>query len=61
MQFQLSKREVAHVLAALRNWQVDSLNEDLVEGFASHFVVHPPLGDDEIDALCDRLTSAVTR
>jgi len=55
---QLSDREVAQVLAALRNWQTDSLNEDLVEAFAGHFEDHPPLDDDEIDALCERLNFA---
>jgi hypothetical protein len=58
MQVELSQREVAHLLAALRNWQVNSLNEDLVDGFATHFEDHEPLGDDEIDALCDRLNFA---
>ena len=34
MQVELSHREVAQLLAALRNWQVDALNEDMVEEFA---------------------------
>jgi hypothetical protein len=58
MHVELSQREVAHLLAALRNWQVDSLNEDLVDGFATHFEEHPPLDDNEIDALCQRLNFA---
>ena len=45
----------AQVLAALRNWQIDGLNEDLVEAFASHFEDQEPLSDAEIDALCERL------
>jgi hypothetical protein len=55
---QLSDREIAQLLAALRNWQTDSINEDLVEAFAGHFEDHAPLDDDEIDALCERLNFA---
>ena len=55
MRIELTDREVAHLLAALRNWQTDSLNEDLAEAFAGHFEDHEPLSDDEIDALCERL------
>ena len=58
MQVELSPREVAHLLAALRNWQTDSLNEDLVEAFAGHFEDHEPLSDEEIDALCEHLNFA---
>jgi len=58
MQIELSPRQVAQLLAALRNWQTDSLNEDLVEAFAGHFEDHEPLTDDEIDALCERLNFA---
>ena len=58
MQIELSEREVANVLAALRNWQTDSLNEELADAFAGHFEDHEPLGDDEIDALCERLNFA---
>jgi hypothetical protein len=55
MQVELSPRDVAQLLAALRNWQTDSLNEDLAESFAGHFEDHEPLTDDEIDDLCERL------
>jgi predicted transcriptional regulator len=58
IQVELSQREVAQLLAALRNWQTDSLNEDLADAFAGHFEDHEPLGDDEIDALCERLNFA---
>ena len=58
MRIELSDREVAHLLAALRNWQTDSLNEDLVEAFAGHFEDHEPLSDEEIDGLCERLNFA---
>src|SRR5713101_4347558 len=46
MQVELSDREVATVLAALRNWQMDAINEDLAEAFAGHFEDHEPLSDD---------------
>jgi hypothetical protein len=55
MQVELSPRDVAQLLAALRNWQTDALNEDLGESFAGHFEDHAPLTDDEIDDLCERL------
>ena len=55
MQVELNEREIAQVLAALRNWQVDALNENLAETFASHFEDHEPLSDEEIDALCERI------
>jgi hypothetical protein len=58
MQVELSARDIAQLLAALRNWQIDTLNEDLVEAYAGHFEDHPPLTDDEIDALCGRLNFA---
>ncbi len=55
MQVELSSRELAQVLAALRNWQVDSLNEDFNAAFAGHFEDLRPLDDDEINGLCERL------
>jgi len=58
MQIELTEREAAQLMAALRNWQIDALNEDLVEEFAGHFEDHPPLSDEEIDALCERLNFA---
>jgi Ser/Thr protein kinase RdoA (MazF antagonist) len=58
MLVELSDRDIAQLLAALRNWQTDSLNEDLVDAFAGHFEDHEPLTDDEIDALCERLNFA---
>ena len=55
MLVELSDREIALVLAALRNWQMDELNEDLVDTFSGHFVDHEPLSDEEIDDLCERI------
>lgn len=52
----LSDREIAVILAALRNWQTDSLNEDMAEEFRDYFVGDVSmLTDDEIDALCERI------
>ncbi len=58
MQAEVSDREIAHLLAALRNWQTDALNENLTEAFAGHFEEHEPLTDEEIDSLCERLNFA---
>ena len=58
MQVELSMRQTSHLLAALRNWQTDSLNEDLPEAFATYFGDAEPLDDDQIDALCEQLIVA---
>ena len=54
----LTDREIAQIIASLRNWQIDSLNEDLDEAFAGHLEDHAPMSDEEIDALCERLNFA---
>jgi len=58
MQVKLSDREIATLLASLRNWQTDGLNEDLADAFCGHFEEHQPLSDDEIDELCEKLNFA---
>jgi hypothetical protein len=58
MLIEISQRELAQLLAALRNWQTDTLNEDLADAFAGHFEDFEPMTDDEIDALCERLNFA---
>ena len=55
MKVELSDRDIAQVLAALRNWQIDALNEDMAEEFAGHFEGHSPMTDEEIDDLCERI------
>ena len=55
MKVELNEREIAQLLAALRNWQVDALNENLADTFAGHFEDHEPLSDEEIDDLCERI------
>jgi hypothetical protein len=50
----LSDREIAMVLAALRHWQ---WSDDDLAGleFRDFFTEHEPLAADEIDSLCERL------
>jgi hypothetical protein len=57
---QLSDRELATLLAALRYWQQNLALAALhpKDGpISSHFDEHPPLTVEEIDALCERLNS----
>ena len=61
MQIEVSDRDIAQLLAALRNWQLDALNEDLGEAFAGHFEDHAPLSDEEIDDLANASTSSARR
>ncbi len=51
----LTDRELATVLAALRQWQMDweSNPEELADSV--HFEKHKPLTSSEIDELCERL------
>ena len=58
MQVELSDRDIAQLLAALRNWQLDIEEQDLVEAFSGHFEDYEPLSDEEIDDLCERLNFA---
>ena len=53
----LTDHELATVIVALRNWQVDALNEDMHEQFLDHFDEYVPLDNDEIDALIESLNS----
>lgn len=54
----LSSREAAMIVAALANWQMDSLNENLAEEFSDFFYDGKPLTDEEISSLCERLEAA---
>ena len=53
---ELSPRELATVLAALRYWQTE-LREPDFDPSGPHFTEHEPLSSDEIDALCERLNT----
>ena len=50
---QLSKKETAFVLAALRLWQ--SAHDSELAPFAPYFVGVGRLTDEEIESLCERL------
>jgi hypothetical protein len=54
---QLTDRELATVLAALRHWQrtVPAKGKQPADGGYPHFDEHNPLSADEIDDLCQRL------
>lgn len=52
----LNKRQLATVLAALRYWQQD-LVENEEPPISPHFHDVTPLTDDEIDELCDQLNA----
>jgi hypothetical protein len=51
----LTEPEVALIVAALRNWQIDFVHEDLEDAFISHFKHHRPLSKQGIDGICHRL------
>ena len=55
---ELSDRETALVLAALRNWQDESRTIDLADHYEAYFEFHEPLSSDAIDALCARIAEA---
>ncbi|HWO73258.1 MAG TPA: hypothetical protein VNN21_06840 [Dehalococcoidia bacterium] len=58
MQIDLSPREAAFIIAALRNWQEESQATDLADFFEAYFEEHEPLNSAEIDALCQRIVEA---
>ena len=54
MPTQLTERQLATVLAALRHWQRDLAEND--DGpISEHFIDHAPLTVEEIDDLCEQL------
>jgi len=58
MRIELSPREAAFVIAALRNWQEESQTTDLAGFYEAYFEEHEPLDSAEIDALCRRIVEA---
>ena len=58
MQVELSNREAALVLAALRNWQEEAQTTNLEDLFEAYFENEDPLENDQIDALCQRIAAA---
>ena len=57
---QLSKREAALILAAIRNWQEESRLVDLYDYYEGYFEDVDPLEDAEIEALCRRVVAAAS-
>ena len=58
MQVEMSNREAALVLAALRNWQEEAQTTNLEDLFEAYFENEDPLEHDQIDALCQRIVAA---
>jgi hypothetical protein len=58
MQVEMSNREAALVLAALRNWQEEAQATNLEDLFEAYFENEDPLEHDQIDALCQRIVAA---
>ena len=52
---QLSDRELATLLAALRWWQSSCDDGEHLDTLAGHFEEHTPLSSVEIDELCERM------
>ena len=61
MHVELSNREAALVLAALRNWQEESKSVELADFYEAYFEEHEPLGSIEIDSLCSRIAEAAVK
>jgi hypothetical protein len=61
MELTLSKREASQVLAALRNWQEETLIVDLADYFEAYFEQAEPLTSAEIDTLCSRIAESAAR
>ena len=57
MQVEMSNREAALVLAALRNWQDEAQTTNLEDLFEAYFENEDPLEHDQIDALCQRIVA----
>jgi hypothetical protein len=55
---EMSNREAALVIAALRNWQEEMKTTDLEDLFEAYFENEGGYEDGEIDALCKRIASA---
>lgn len=49
----LTRREVATILAALRYWQSNFNEKQLADIYADHFQSEEPLDPEEIDNLCE--------
>jgi hypothetical protein len=61
MNIEIDNREAAIILAALRNWQEESKTVDLADYYEAYFEDVDPPSDQEIDAICARITEAAMR
>ena len=61
MNIELDNRQASIVLAALRNWQEEQKTYDLADFFEAYFEDVDPPSDEEIDAICTRITQAALR
>ena len=58
MQLEISSRDAAQILAALRNWQDQMDREDLEGYYEGYFEQHDPMDRGELDGLCARIVQA---
>ena len=54
---ELSKREAALILAAIRNWQEELSSIDLYDLYEGYFEDVDPLSPEEMDGLCGRIAA----
>ena len=54
----LTKREAALILAAIRNWQEELQSVDLYDLYEGYFEDVDPPTDEEIEGLCWRVAAA---
>lgn len=54
---ELSKREAALILAAIRNWQEELPAKDLYDLYEAYFEDVDPLSPEEMDTLCQRVAA----
>jgi hypothetical protein len=55
---EMSNREAALVIAALRNWQEEMKTNEMEDLFEAYFENEGGYEDAEIDALCSRISRA---
>jgi hypothetical protein len=61
MLVELSDREAALVMAALRCWQDMGDAYKLEDEYEAYFEAHEPLSTEEIDAVCQRIVEATLK
>ncbi len=61
MKIEIDNREASIVIAALRNWQEESKKYELADFFEAYFEDVDSPSDEEIDAICSRISDAALR